>query len=160
MCTPPLLKRLASLGLVVVTQPSFIFYNGDRYLEAVPDDQFQHLYPIGSLLKAGIPVAGGSDCPIVPPDPLIGLYAAVSRKSKTGQSVGKAEKTNPLEALRMYTVNAAYASFEDEVKGSITQGKLADMVVLSHDPTKSPLRQIKDIKVEMTTIDGKVVWEA
>jgi len=60
----------------------------------------------------------------------------------------------------MYTVNAAYTSFEEGIKGSIAQGKLADMVVLSDDPLKSPPEQIKDIQVEMTIIDGKVAWEA
>jgi predicted amidohydrolase YtcJ len=60
----------------------------------------------------------------------------------------------------MYTVGAAYASFEEDTKGSITQGKLADMVILSSDPIKSPPKRIKDIRVEMTIIGGKVVWEA
>jgi predicted amidohydrolase YtcJ len=60
----------------------------------------------------------------------------------------------------MYTINAAYASFEEEVKGSITQGRLADIVMLSDDPTKSPPEQIKDIQVVMTIIGGEVVWEA
>ena len=60
----------------------------------------------------------------------------------------------------MYTTGAAYTSFEEDIKGSITQGKLADIVVLSSDPTKSDPEEIKDIKVEMTIIDGKVVWEA
>jgi len=60
----------------------------------------------------------------------------------------------------MYTINAAYASFEEGIKGSITPGKLADIVVLSNDPIKSPPEQIKDIKVEMTMIGGEVVWEA
>ncbi len=60
----------------------------------------------------------------------------------------------------MYTLNAAYASFEEDIKGSITQGKLADLVLLSDDPTRVPPEQIKDIKVEMTIIAGEVVWEA
>jgi hypothetical protein len=60
----------------------------------------------------------------------------------------------------MYTINAAYASFEEGIKGSITRGKLADMVVLSSDPIKSPPEQIKDIRVEMTIIGGKLAWEA
>jgi predicted amidohydrolase YtcJ len=60
----------------------------------------------------------------------------------------------------MYTVGAAYASFEEDTNGSITQGKLADMVILSSDPIKSPPERIKDIQVEMTIIGGKVVWEA
>ena len=60
----------------------------------------------------------------------------------------------------MYTINAAYASFEEDIKGSITAGKLADMVVLSDDPLKSPPEQVKEIRVEMTIIDGRVVWGA
>jgi predicted amidohydrolase YtcJ len=139
--------------------PSFIFYNGDRYLETVPDYQLQHLYPIGSLLKAGIPVAGSSDCPIVPPNPLIGIYSAVSRKSETGKSVGKAEKTNPLDALRMYTVNAARASFEEDLKGSLTPDKLADLVVLNGDLSEASPDEIREMDVEMTILNGEVIWE-
>jgi predicted amidohydrolase YtcJ len=60
----------------------------------------------------------------------------------------------------MYTINAAYASFEEGIKGSITRGKLADLVLLSDDPTKIPPDQLKNIKVEMTVIGGEVVWEA
>jgi predicted amidohydrolase YtcJ len=159
VCPPPHLKRLASLGIVVVTQPAFIFYNGDRYLETVPDHQLQHLYPIGSLLKAEIPVAGSSDCPIVPPNPLIGIYSAISRKTETGKIVGEAEKIDPLHALRMYTVHAARASFEEGLKGSISPAKLADLVVLNEDPTTAPPDEIKDIEVEMTIVNGEVVWE-
>ncbi|UCH43269.1 MAG: amidohydrolase family protein, partial [Dehalococcoidales bacterium] len=63
-------------------------------------------------------------------------------------------------ALEMYTVNAAYASFEEDIKGSISAGKMADMVLLSDDPTEVPPEQIKDIKVEMTIIEGEVAWQA
>ena len=158
VCSPSLSKRLASLGITVVTQPSFIFYNGDRYLETVPDQQLRHLYPIRSLLQAGIPVAGSSDCPIVPPNPLVGIYSAVSRKSQTGRSVAHLEKIAPLDALRMYTSHAARATFEETIKGSITPGKLADLVVLNGDPTKVPADEIKDLQVEMTILNGEVVW--
>jgi len=160
ICSPPLASRLASLKIIVVTQPPFIFYNGDRYLGTVPDHQLQYLYPIRSLLKAGIPVAGSSDCPIVQPNPLIGIYSAVCRKSETGKTVGGEEKISPLDALRMYTVNAARASFEENLKGSITPGKLADLVVLNADPSAVTPDEIKDIGVEMTIIDGKVVWRS
>lgn len=159
VCTPPILKRLSSLGIIIITQPSFIFYSGDRYLETVPVPQLEHLYPIGSFLKAGIPVAGSSDCPIVPPNPLIGIYSAVSRKSETGKTVGQGEKISPLDAFRMYTVHAARASFEEDLKGSITPGKLADLVVLSGDPSVAPPNEIKEMAVEMTILNGKVVWE-
>jgi predicted amidohydrolase YtcJ len=143
---------------MVVTQPAFIFYNGDRYLQTVPVKQLEHLYPIGSLLKAGIPVAGSSDCPIVPPNPLIGIHSAISRKTETGKAVGEGEKINSLDALRMYTVHAARASFEEGLKGSITPGKLADLVALNGDPSVAPPDEIKDMEVQMTILNGEVVW--
>ena len=105
-------------------------------------------------------VAGSSDSPIVPDNPLVGIYAAVTRQAESGQQLLPEECISASQALAMYTINAAYASFEENIKGSITQGKLADMVLLSDDPTKTPLEQIKDIKVEMTIIGGEVVWEA
>jgi len=151
-------KRLASLGAMVVTQPAFIYYNGDRYLKTVPEKQLKHLYPLATLLKVGVQVAAGSDCPVVPPNPLTGIYAAISRRAETGEAVFSQECISPLEALHMYTVNAAYASFEEGSKGSIMPGKFADLVVLSDDPTKVPTEEVKDLQVEMTIIDGGVVW--
>jgi len=105
-------------------------------------------------------VAASSDSPVVPDNPLVGIYAAVTRQAESGQFLLPEESISAEQALAMYTVNAAYASFEEDIKGSITQGKLADIVILSDDPVKSPPQQIKDIRVEMTIIDGKVVWEA
>jgi predicted amidohydrolase YtcJ len=159
VCKPPLSRRLAALGITVVTQPSFIYFNGDRYLETVPIHQLEYLYPTRSLLKAGIPVAGSSDCPIVPPNPLIGIYSAVARKSQTGKLVSSGEQIDPLDALRMYTTHAARASFEEYRKGSITPGKLADLIVLNGDPSVASPDEIKDIEVEMTILNGEVVWE-
>lgn len=144
---------------MVVTQPPFIYYNGDRYLKTVSKHQLQHLYPIGTLLKEGIAVAASSDSPIVAPDPLIGIYAAVSRRSKVGQRVLSKEQINPLDAIRMYTTHAAKATFEETKKGSITPGKLADLVLLNGDPTKLPADKIKDLEVRMTILDGKIVWD-
>jgi predicted amidohydrolase YtcJ len=158
VCSPPLLRRVASLGIVVVTHPSFLFYNGDRYLETVPDQKLKYLYPIGSLLKAGITVAGSSDCPVVPPNPLIGIYSAVSRNSRTGRTIAHTEKIEPIDALRMYTFYAARAAFEERTKGVILPGKLADLVVLSGDPTQLPADEIQNLEVEMTILNGEVVW--
>jgi predicted amidohydrolase YtcJ len=143
---------------MVVTQPAFIYYSGDRYLQTVPESQLKHLYPFATLLQAGVKVAAGSDCPVVPPNPLIGIYAAISRRAETGEAVLPKESVSPLEALRIHTLNAAYSSFEEALKGSITPGKFADLVVLSDDPIKVPTEEVKDLQVEMTIIDGGVVW--
>lgn len=159
VCPPRLAKRIAALGITVVTQPSFIHYNGERYLKTVPEKQLKNLYPISTLLKNGVKVAGSSDCPIVPADPLIAVYSAVSRKAEHGEFVLPEERISVLEALRLYTEYAAEATFEDKVKGSITPGKLADLVVLSGDPTALPVDEIKDIRVEMTILGGKIVWD-
>jgi predicted amidohydrolase YtcJ len=159
VCPPPLAKEVASLRAIVVTQPSFIYYSGDRYLKTVPPSQLKYLYPIATLMENGVTVAGSSDCPLVPPDPLIGIYAAISRMSHTGQGIAAREGIPPLDALRMYTVYAARASFEERILGSISAGKLGDLVVLSGDPTTISTEAIKDIQVEMTVLDGKVVWD-
>ncbi len=159
-CPPELVKRLIKLKALVVTQPPFIYYSGERYLATLPPDRQRWLYRIKSLLEGGLLVAGSSDSPVAPDNPLVGIYAAVTRRAESGQELLPEEAISAEQALAMYTVNAAYASFEEGVKGSIAQGKLADMVVLSADPVKSPPEQLKDIRVEMTIIDGRVVWEA
>ena len=84
----------------------------------------------------------------------------VTRKTDSGQTLLPEETVSPQQALELYTLNAAYASFEEEIKGSIAPGKLADILVLSDDPAGVPSEQIKEIKVEMTIIGGEVVWEA
>ncbi len=159
-CPPQLLERLTRLQAVVVTQPPFIYYSGERYLAMVPVDRFKWLYRIKSWFDSGLIVAGSSDSPIVSDNPLVGIYAAVNRLAETGQQLLPGERISASQALTMYTINAACASFEEDIKGSITRGKLADLVLLSQDPTRVPTEQIKEIKVEMTIIGGEVVWEA
>jgi predicted amidohydrolase YtcJ len=159
VCPPSLAKKLASLGVIVVTQPSFIYYSGERYLRTVPAEELKQLYPIRTLLKAGVSVAASSDCPIAPANPLMGIYAATSRMTETGETVLPNERITTEEGIRMYGETAARATFNEDMKGSISPGRLADLVVLSDDPTKAPLDEIKDIKVEMTILNGEVVWE-
>jgi predicted amidohydrolase YtcJ len=158
VCTPSLAKRMASLGMLVVTQPSFIYYHGERYLKTVPASDLRYLYPIATLMKNGVKVVGSSDCPIVPANPLIGIYAATSRMAETGELVLPGERLSLLDALKMYTYEAAKATFEETIKGSIAPGKLADLVVLNGDPTRLPTDEIKDLKVEMTILNGEIVW--
>ncbi len=158
-CPPDLLQRLKKLGCVIVTQPPFIYYSGERYLATVAKSQLPWLYRIRSPLESGVVMAGSSDTPVVPCNPLVGIYAAVTRLADSGQVLLPEEAISSQQALGLYTINAAYTSFEEDIKGSITPGKLADIVVLSDDPTHSPPERIKDIKVEMTIIGGQVVWE-
>ena len=158
VCTPSLAKRIDSLGIMVVTQPSFIYYNGERYLKTIPNSQLKYLYPTSTLIKNGVKVAGSSDCPVVSPNPIIGIYSAISRRTEGGEFVLPEERITPLEALKMFTDYAAKATLEEKIKGSITPGKLADLVVLSGDPTQLPVDEIKEIEVLMTILNGEVVW--
>lgn len=159
ICPPSLAKRIAKLGIMVVSQPNFIYDSGDRYLETVQQKQMKHLYPFGSLLKSDIRVAGSSDCPFAPLNPFVGISAAISRKTKTGKRVIRSEGIKVMDALKMYTEYGAYCTFSEEAKGSISPGKLADLVVLNEDPLKVPPDEIKDITVEMTLINGEIVWD-
>jgi predicted amidohydrolase YtcJ len=159
ICPPHLLKRLQSVRAVVVTQPSFIYYNGERYLKTVPQDHQRWLYSIGSFFHYDLMPAAGSDSPIVPMNPLLGIYAAVTRRTEQGEELLPQERVSPLAALKMHTQAAAYASFDEMVKGSITVGKMADLALLSADPTQVSPEDIRGIGVVMTIVDGKIAWQ-
>jgi predicted amidohydrolase YtcJ len=157
-CPPHLLERLKKLETVIITHPATVYYNGERYLATVPASQLPWLYRIKSPLDVGLIVAASSDAPVIPVNPLAGIFGAVTRQAASGQFLLPGEAVTPEQALAMYTVNAAYASFEENIKGSITPGKLADMVILSDNPLTVPPERIKDIKVEMTIIGGEIAW--
>ena len=158
-CPPYLLDRISALPVMVVTQPPFVHYSGERYLATVLVSQQPWLYRIKSLLDAGVPVAASSDAPVVPNNPIMGIYGAVTRRAASGQYVLPEEGVSAYDALKMYTVNAAYAAFEEGIKGTLEPGKLADMVVLNGDPLELPAEELQHLKVEMTVVGGEVVWE-
>ena len=157
-CPPHLIERLVRHGITVVTQPAFIYYNGERYLSEVSAERMPWLYPIGSLRAGGVPLAAGSDAPVVPLNPIVGLYAAATRRAESGDSVGHEEAVGVEEALRMYTLGGAYASFSETERGSIERGKWAEMALLEGDLTVVPPEEMKDARVVMTIVQGQVVW--
>jgi predicted amidohydrolase YtcJ len=149
-----LIQRIKKLGLIVSVQPKVVSseFSVWSVLERLGPKRARWLSPLKTLIKEGIRVTGGSDCPMEPLSPLLGIQAAVAR-----QFFPK-ERITVDEALQMYTVNAAYASFEENIKGSIEEGKLADLTVLSHDPRTTPLDKIGEITAKMTLVGGKVVY--
>ncbi len=158
-CPPSVLRMLAHSGIIVVTQPGFVYHSGYRYLSEVPEDIQPWLYRIGSFLQAGLRPAAGSDAPVAEPSPVTGMYAATTRRSASGQEVGPTEAIPAHEALRMYTASAAYAAFQEADKGSIAAGKLADLVLLDGDPTTEDVERILGMRPVLTMIGGRVVWE-
>jgi len=150
--SPEIIERMKKLNVVAVCQPHFIFtdfWAKDR----VGPERARWVYALKSL-KENIVVAGSSDCPVEPIDPLKGIWAAVTRPF-----LPKNEKLTVEEAIEIYTRGGAYASFEEDEKGTIEEGKLADLVVLSEDPTKIDSEKIKEIAVDMVVVDGKIVYE-
>ncbi len=158
-CPPDQRRRLAKLKAVIVSQPPFLFYHGERYLSQVSGQAQQWLYPFKSLKESGLIVAGSSDSPVVPNNPLVGIFAAVTRSAENGQKVLPSEAVSAYYALQMYTRHAAYAGFEELIKGSLSPGKLADIAILSDDPLQVSPDHLKNITVECTLIGGRVVWE-
>lgn len=146
-----LIKRLKKLSVIASVQPHFVisdFWVAQRVGKA----RARWVYPFKSLLREGVCTTGGSDSPIEPISPLLGVWAAVSRKSFPREKIGVEE------ALRLYTLNAAWASFEENVKGSIEKEKFADFVVLSEDIRTVAPENLRNVKVEMTIINGEVVF--
>ncbi|MDD5093030.1 MAG: amidohydrolase [Dehalococcoidia bacterium] len=158
-CPPHLFERVKKVEAIVVTQPAFLYFGGERYLQTVDRRILPWLYRVGAFHERQIPLAFSSDAPIIPLNPLIGIYAAVTRKSEAGQVLSSTEAISPHQALRMYTMGGAYACFQENIGGSIAPGKLGDLVVLNADPTGVPMEAIKGITVEKTIIGGKVMWE-
>jgi predicted amidohydrolase YtcJ len=160
VCPDTLLDRLKNIRALVVTQPSFIYHSGERYLETVPEEQQPLMYRLSSFLKSGLKPSAGSDNPVAPLNPLLGMHAAVNRKTHNGSVFYPRERVLPSVALEMYTRAAAYASFDEDIKGTIIPGKLADFTILSKDPLKIAPEKIRDIKVEATIVGGEVVWRS
>ncbi len=150
---PDLLRRLKTGRVVVTVQPKvitteFAVWSAQEHLGS---ERAQWLHPLKTLLEAGVKVAGGSDCPMEPLNPLLGIQELVERPSFTEQ------RLSPEEALCMYTLDAAYASGEEALKGSIEEGKLADLTILSSDPAEVKPSEIKNIQVDMVIVGGKIL---
>ena len=148
-----LVNRLKAQDVVVSVQPKMVPTEFDVWsaTEHLGIERAKWLHPLKTLLDEGIKVAGGSDCPMEPLNPLLGMQETVVRSSYPEQ------RLNIEEALRMYTLNAAFCSCEENVKGSIEEGKLADLTALSADPNEVVPEKIKDMRVEMVFINGKPI---
>jgi predicted amidohydrolase YtcJ len=148
---PEDIPRLKELGILVSAQPSALG-SPEKDAELLGKRRARRAYPYRSLLDAGVNLSFGSDMPGEATfDPLIGIHHAVNRSGP--------ERIDVEEALRCYTLGSAYAEFQEQRKGSITPGKLADLAVLSQDPLSVDRQKIKDIRVDMSIVGGTIVYE-
>ena len=158
MVNDELLDRIQKLQIVPICNPIFLYEFGDGYITNYGKERAFKMFTAKSFLDRGIIAAGASDCPITFSNPLMGIHLAVNRTTQGGQVINSDECISPEEALRMFTINGAYASHEDHLKGSIEAGKLADMVILNSDYITTPKDKIWNIKVDTTIIDGKIEY--
>ena len=159
MVLPRMMERIKKLGIIPVMQPGFIWELGDNWVNQLGKEKTSQFKPFRTLLDQKVLIAFSSDRPVVSGAPLLGIHSAVNQKTMSGQDYAPREKITPEEALRCYTMNGAYASFEEKIKGSIEQGKLADLVVLAEDLTKVEPKRIKDVAVMATMVGGEFCYE-
>jgi hypothetical protein len=159
-CTPQATQRMKDLGVVVSTQPQFLRLGGDIYADVVGEERARRAIVTREWLEAGVPVALGSDCPSTPwYTPQVTLFGAVTRITFSNQ-VHEAEQAMTVEeALRAHTMGSAHAAHEEDVKGSIEAGKLADLAVWSEDPYTVPLQRLWQTPIEMTLVGGEMVHQ-
>jgi predicted amidohydrolase YtcJ len=150
------------LNVIAHVQPIFLHYDLHIVEDRVGKEKARKTYAFKTMLDKGVHIGIGTDCPVEALDTMPNIYCAVTRKDLKGYPKDgwlPEEKLTVQEAVYNYTMGSAYASFQENVKGSISEGKLADMVVLADDIFEIEPERIKDVKVDMTFLGGKLVYE-
>jgi predicted amidohydrolase YtcJ len=161
LCTPERMQRMVRSGIVAIPNIAIGYYVGDAILDCVGEKRLTKAFPFRTLLKNNVVIAGGSDSPgYWPVDPLRDIAACVSRKMRWGEVWVPEERISVNEAFAMHTTTASWVGFEENEKGSLESGKLADIAVLAEDPFEVQPEKIKDLKVEMTLVGGEVKYQA
>jgi predicted amidohydrolase YtcJ len=162
--SPADLSRFAELGVIASLQMSHLADDGCWAVAAIGTDRMKTSWPMRSLLREGAVVCLGSDWFVTEPDPLAGIYAAVTRRTidlRNPDGLNPVERVNVEEALHGYTTGPAFAAFEEQKRGTLEVGKLADLVLLSRDIRALPRAEdILATKVLLTVVGGKIVFDA
>ncbi len=161
------IERAARLGVVADMQPAWYHFDGPALAQVLGRERMGRLQPYRSIIDAGVVVAGGSDHMIKfdarqavnPYDPFYGMWMAVTRETADGAVFNPEQRITREEALRMWTWNAAYLSFEEDVKGSLEPGKYADFAILDRDILLCPLHELRDTQVLETVLGGRTVFK-
>ncbi len=157
--TPPLLERLQRLQVIDSSATGFMYDLGDAYIANRGPQAMQHMWPHRSLIDAAIPAPGHSDAMVCDPNPFVALWSMVTRKSDSGGDLDLSQAITPAEALNAYTLLGAYSGREEQEKGSLEVGKLADLAVLDRDYFTIPVEQIREVVVEQTIIGGQIAFQ-
>ncbi len=154
------LDRYARLGIVPSMYPMHTYFFGDVHIKNLGMERASFMSPTNSAIQKGLHVTLHSDFNVLPLDPMLIMWTAMNRTTRTGVVLGAAERLTAIQALKAITIESAYEYMEEKSKGSIEPGKLADLVILSGDPLRASGDAIKDIKVIETIKEGKSVYKA
>jgi hypothetical protein len=159
--------RFANLKVIASVQPYHAIDDGRWAEKRIGHDRASRTYAFRTFMDHGVRLAFGTDWNVAPLNPMLTLYAAVSRRTLDGKNPGgwfPEQRLSLAEAIEAYTLGSAYAEFQEKEKGSITPGKLADLVMLSYDPLADgppvDVDKLRDVKVLLTVVGGKIVWDA
>ncbi|ELK45633.1 amidohydrolase [Halobacillus sp. BAB-2008] len=152
-----LVQRMKAVRAIPIPNPAFLHEFGDGYRKDY-GNRVEAMFPMHAFAQNDIPFAIGSDSPITTADPFVGIHAAITRQSKSGRSIGAEQGITLEEALRAYTWGGAYASGEEDVKGSLKPGMLADLIILDRPVLNTPIQQLPEVTVDETILDGKTVF--
>jgi|WetSurMetagenome_2_1015567.scaffolds.fasta_scaffold58103_2 predicted amidohydrolase YtcJ len=152
-----MIEKMRNIGVIAVLGQPFLYELGDAYINIYGSDKLRNIYPLNALLSAGVKVALSSDSPVINPNPMHGLYFAVTGRTKSGKRFPHHKAVGISQVIKAYTIGGAYASFEENHKGSIEIGKLADIVVLSRSLIDAVAEEILETKVDLTMVNGEVL---
>ena len=153
------LERMARIGVLPAPQPIFLYEFGDLYIDALGHGRPERSYPMRRWQDAGLYPSGSSDGPVSSTNPFRGLYTMVTRMTNRGTVLGLVEALSLEEAIGAYTVNSAYGSFEEGVKGTLAVGRLGDVAVLDTDLFTAEPEAWLDAQCDLTVLDGDVVYD-
>jgi len=153
------LDQAKNMNMIASLFPLHTFYWGDWHTQLIGDSLVQNISPVKTALKKGLDVTIHTDAPVALPNLMRVLWTAVERTSRSGKIIGPDERITPYEALKAITIWSAYQHFEEDKKGTLENGKLADLVILDKNPLKVNTEEIKDIQVLKTIKEGKIVFE-
>jgi len=159
LVNPDLLARIKAAGVIPAPFYTYAHYHGNKWVD-YGEEKMESMFAHRSFLDAGIPVAPASDYTPGPYEPMMAIQSMVTRKDLRGRVWGPSQRVSVTEAMRICTMHGAYASFEENIKGSLTAGKLADLVILEQDPHEVDPDAIKDIKIVQTVMGGRTTYEA
>jgi predicted amidohydrolase YtcJ len=156
---PDQLDSYKDLGMVPAMFTNHAYFWGDTHIKNLGKERAYFLSPTKSAIKKGIMYTNHTDYSVTPLNQMFLLWTSIARESRSGVVVGPDERLTPMEGLRAITINGAYQYFEEKTKGSLEEGKLADMAILSADPLTIPTAKIKDIVVLETIKEGKSIYK-